>query len=273
MMQSSEKSDAPNLDTAPSSGTMSLELEMEPKNYAPHVPPLDPNNHHTNDSTVITNAIHCSSFEIETPDETMEASNIDHDDDDDDDDDGDDDDDDDNSIDDRVEMIMPLVERTDSNMTTVIANNNTEIRSRKRYAGEMSPNSDVESGKYEHNSSIASNQRREKIRRCCAHAEELRRNMLRNTITFMSFMAKIIFWISLVLMVAGVVWYSKELAHHGTDPHLIAFFSAGAFVILGFPISIYGILMHLTNYYQPNVQCYVVRILWMGECNEAKDFS
>lgn len=48
-----------------------------------------------------------------------------------------------------------------------------------------------------------------------------------------------------------------------TDPHLVAWFSAGAFVILGFPISIYGILMHLTNYYQPNIQCYVVRILWM----------
>jgi len=34
-------------------------------------------------------------------------------------------------------------------------------------------------------------------------------------------------------------------------------------VILGFPISIYGILMHLTNCYQPNVQLYIVRILWM----------
>ena len=48
-----------------------------------------------------------------------------------------------------------------------------------------------------------------------------------------------------------------------TDPHLIAWFSAGAFVLLGFPISIYGIIMHLSNYYQPHVQCYVVRILWM----------
>ncbi|EED94496.1 predicted protein, partial [Thalassiosira pseudonana CCMP1335] len=47
------------------------------------------------------------------------------------------------------------------------------------------------------------------------------------------------------------------------DPHLIAWFSAGAFVLLGFPISMCGIFMHLTNYYQPNVQCYVVRILWM----------
>lgn len=51
--------------------------------------------------------------------------------------------------------------------------------------------------------------------------------------------------------------------HGSKEPHLIAWFSAGGFVILGFPISIYGILMHLTNYYQPNIQCYVVRILWM----------
>ena len=48
-----------------------------------------------------------------------------------------------------------------------------------------------------------------------------------------------------------------------TDPHLIAWFSAGAFVLLGFPISIYGIVSHLANYNEPNVQCYVVRILWM----------
>ena len=48
-----------------------------------------------------------------------------------------------------------------------------------------------------------------------------------------------------------------------TDPHLIAWFSAGAFVLLGFPISIYGIFMHLSNYNQPSIQCYVVRILWM----------
>jgi len=64
-------------------------------------------------------------------------------------------------------------------------------------------------------------------------------------------------------MIIGVVWYSRELKLNGTDPHLIAWFSAGAFVLLGFPISMCGIFMHLTNYYQPNVQCYVVRILWM----------
>jgi Organic solute transporter Ostalpha len=44
---------------------------------------------------------------------------------------------------------------------------------------------------------------------------------------------------------------------------LIAWFSAGAFVLLGFPISLYGIVMHLANYNQPETQSYIVRILWM----------
>merc|ERR1719491_270692 len=107
------------------------------------------------------------------------------------------------------------------------------------------------------------NSTRRKLRKCCDHVSDLQNNLLRNTITFMSFMARIVFWASLVALTGAVVYYSKELYFHGTEPHLVAWFSAGAFVILGFPISIYGILMHLANYYQPNIQCYVVRILWM----------
>jgi hypothetical protein len=79
----------------------------------------------------------------------------------------------------------------------------------------------------------------------------------------MNFLARVLLYGSVISMIIGVVWYSRELKLNGTDPHLIAWFSAGAFVLLGFPISMCGIFMHLTNYYQPNVQCYVVRILWM----------
>jgi len=86
---------------------------------------------------------------------------------------------------------------------------------------------------------------------------------LRTTVTLMNFLARVLLWGSFVAMIVGVVWYSRELKINGTDPHLIAWFSAGAFVLLGFPISMCGIIMHLKNYYQPNVQCYVVRILWM----------
>ena len=107
------------------------------------------------------------------------------------------------------------------------------------------------------------NRRKERLQECFHRAVEIQRNVWRNTITLMNFLAKVLFWASLIAMSAGIVYYTKELAMHGKEPHLIAWFSAGGFVILGFPISIYGILMHLTNYYQPNVQCYVVRILWM----------
>ena len=48
-----------------------------------------------------------------------------------------------------------------------------------------------------------------------------------------------------------------------TDPHKIAWFSAGAFVLLGFPVSMWGILGHLMNYNAPGTQVYIVRILWM----------
>jgi Organic solute transporter Ostalpha len=50
---------------------------------------------------------------------------------------------------------------------------------------------------------------------------------------------------------------------HSTDPHLIAWFNAGAFVLLGYPVSMWGILGHLTNYNAPHIQVYIVRILWM----------
>jgi hypothetical protein len=70
---------------------------------------------------------------------------------------------------------------------------------------------------------------------------------------------------SLILLLLSI--HSKQQTYnkhtYRTDPHLIAWFSAGAFVLLGFPISMYGIVMHLANYNQPNVQNYVVRILWM----------
>lgn len=47
------------------------------------------------------------------------------------------------------------------------------------------------------------------------------------------------------------------------EPHLIAWYSAGVFVLLGLPISLYGIIMHLKHYNQPHIQVYIVRILWM----------
>ncbi|KAL3767927.1 hypothetical protein ACHAWO_001823 [Cyclotella atomus] len=41
------------------------------------------------------------------------------------------------------------------------------------------------------------------------------------------------------------------------------YFAAGAFVLITVPISVYGIMQHLVNYYMPQVQKFVVRILFM----------
>jgi hypothetical protein len=86
---------------------------------------------------------------------------------------------------------------------------------------------------------------------------------VRSTLNIMKLLAKVLLWTSGVASAAAVIWYSKELNKNGTDTHLIAWFSAGAFVLLGFPISIYGITTHLANYNKPEEQCYIVRILWM----------
>jgi hypothetical protein len=120
------------------------------------------------------------------------------------------------------------------------------------------------------------------------------RKVRRNIQSCMNFVARLLLWCTVVASVALVVWYSYELKNNGyvrnvgpfrkywtspqfsllfccralkifyrKDPHLIAWFSAGAFVLLGFPISLYGIVMHLANYNQPETQSYIVRILWM----------
>ncbi|KAL9179952.1 hypothetical protein ACHAXT_007922 [Thalassiosira profunda] len=41
------------------------------------------------------------------------------------------------------------------------------------------------------------------------------------------------------------------------------YWTAGAFVLVAVPVSVYGIVQHLVNYYMPQVQKYVIRILFM----------
>lgn len=48
-----------------------------------------------------------------------------------------------------------------------------------------------------------------------------------------------------------------------TRPDFVAFYSAGMFVLVTLGISTKLIYNHLTNWYMPDVQKYVVRILWM----------
>jgi hypothetical protein len=166
-----------------------------------------------------------------------------------------------------LETEMTEIESIDTLTAPLVISSSTnehEIRNRQRSSSDMSRSTASRAGAARSTSpAFVYNRRRERVRECCHRAVEIQRNVWRNTISLMNFLAKVLFWASLIAMSAGIVYYTRELAIHGKEPHLIAWFSAGGFVILGFPISIYGILMHLTNYYQPNIQCYVVRILWM----------
>ena len=79
----------------------------------------------------------------------------------------------------------------------------------------------------------------------------------------MNIVARLVLWGTIIILCFATIFYSVELYQHGTEQHLIMWFSAGAFVLLGFPISMAGIVGHLANYNQPHVQVYVVRILFM----------
>lgn len=100
---------------------------------------------------------------------------------------------------------------------------------------------------------------RQRLFWCAQH----RKRLIEQTMALMNSMAKLLLWFSILATAGSIIWYSYELKNRNTEQHLIAWFTAGAFVILGFPVSIYGIFMHLTHYYQPHIQCYIVRILWM----------
>jgi hypothetical protein len=59
------------------------------------------------------------------------------------------------------------------------------------------------------------NKRKKNMNECCHRALEIQKNVWRNTITLMNFMAKVLFWVSLIAMSAGIVYYTRELAING----------------------------------------------------------
>lgn len=77
------------------------------------------------------------------------------------------------------------------------------------------------------------------------------------------FLARVLVVLVLLVCVVGIVLYSIDLYRHGSDKHLIGWFSSAGFVLLTIPISVRLIISHLLNWVEPNIQKYVVRIIWM----------
>lgn len=76
-------------------------------------------------------------------------------------------------------------------------------------------------------------------------------------------LARIVVIGSVVATVFGIILYSYDLYRHGGRKHLIGWFSSAGFVLLTFAISIRLIVLHLTHWYSPTIQKWLVRIIWM----------
>ncbi|XP_041048615.1 transmembrane protein 184C [Carcharodon carcharias] len=66
--------------------------------------------------------------------------------------------------------------------------------------------------------------------------------------------------VGVVVAVPLCVW---ELQKSEVGTHNKAWFTAGIFVFMTIPISLWGILQHLVHYTQPELQKPIIRILWM----------
>eukprot|EP00035_Acanthoeca_spectabilis_P036748 m.41461 g.41461 ORF g.41461 m.41461 type:complete len:467 (-) comp8216_c0_seq1:1159-2559(-) len=72
-------------------------------------------------------------------------------------------------------------------------------------------------------------------------------------------------WVfTVVCIICGVLpWGIYELHTTNSAPHTIAWFSAGVFVCLAVPTSIFQVAQHLQNYFNPELQRYIIRCIWM----------
>jgi hypothetical protein len=68
---------------------------------------------------------------------------------------------------------------------------------------------------------------------------------------------------TVLTMMAGIILYSYELYTNGRKKEYIAWFSSAGFVLLTIPLSVRAIINNLTHWHMPNIQKYVVRIIWM----------
>lgn len=86
---------------------------------------------------------------------------------------------------------------------------------------------------------------------------------LKNLKNLMLLLARLIIILTIMILVIIIPMASWELYQRGREPLIIAWYSAGAFAIMAVILSIRGIVNHLLHYDKPELQRYVVRILWM----------
>mmetsp|Transcript_31512 Transcript_31512/g.36233 ORF Transcript_31512/g.36233 Transcript_31512/m.36233 type:complete len:506 (+) Transcript_31512:125-1642(+) len=78
---------------------------------------------------------------------------------------------------------------------------------------------------------------------------------------FLGNLLAVLMTLSFLIIVPWVT--ANAMIYDKARPDFVAFYSAGAFVLVTVAMSTKLIYNHLTNWYMPDVQKYVVRILWM----------
>ena len=67
----------------------------------------------------------------------------------------------------------------------------------------------------------------------------------------------------IVFTLVTTFFITLDLYSLGTQPHTLAWFSGGVFVLIAIPLSLYEIFMHLVHFTCPSSQRHIVRIIWM----------
>lgn len=80
---------------------------------------------------------------------------------------------------------------------------------------------------------------------------------------YLSLIITAILALSLIGLVFGLIPYYAVSAATNNHYNEMLYWTAGFFVLIAVPVSVHGIIKHLVNYYMPQVQKYVVRILFM----------
>lgn len=70
-----------------------------------------------------------------------------------------------------------------------------------------------------------------------------------------------------VLLIIALPLCVVELHQNGAARHVEAWFTGGIFVMMAIPISLWGILQHLVNYTQPNLQRHIIRYTYQAHCH------
>ena len=93
--------------------------------------------------------------------------------------------------------------------------------------------------------------------------EEPQRKQTKFIKRYLSLLITGIIALSLIGLVFVLLPYYAVHAAKNDKWNETLYWTAGVFVLIAVPVSVHGIILHLVNYYMPQVQKYVIRILFM----------